>query len=425
MTAPLDIWLLTNAPSPYQVELLAAVAGSRDVNLRVRYMRGDGVCSTPEGSSIHVMGGIGLRSWRDEVRLHPIALRECIFGHYDCYVLSGLWASVTFLTCALVLWLRRRPWVLWLERPHLLDDFEIDAYSKLRNLAPFRWMRDRIRKFLLRRCSAVLCTGTAARDAYALLGTPHEKLFVLPYCRDNQRFETVEPKRVAAVKRRHDLNGKIVLLFSGQMIARKGVDTLLKALERIARVRSNVALLLLGDGPERTHYESMVPSVFRSSVHFAGHLSQRELPEHFAAADLFVFPSRHDGWGVVINEACAAALPVVTTRQTGAAYDLVEDGRSGFILEHDDVDGFVDRLLRLIDEPALREKFGQRSRELVEPFSAENGAALFIRHLRLILSREHGAGSLEQESLQRGAGSMEHGDTEQSAKGEEHPIPNT
>ena len=143
------------------------------------------------------------------------------------------------------------------------------------------------------------------------------------------------------------------------------------------------------------------PGELRPRVHFAGHLPQSELPEHFAAADLFVFPSRHDGWGVVINEACAAALPVVTTRQTGAAYDLVEDGRSGFVLEHDDIDGFADRLLRLIDEPALREKFGQRSRELVEPFSAENGAALFIRHLRLVLGYPAQQAATEQSAKRK------------------------
>ena len=246
-------------------------------------------------------------------------------------------------------------------------------------------MGDRVRSFLLARSSAVLCNGTAARDAYAALGVPHQKLLIVPYCCDTERFKAVDPKWVAAVRGRHDLNGKTVLLFSGQMIERKGVDTLIEAFHRIARGRADIALLLLGDGPQRADYESMVPGELRPRVHFAGLVPQGELPEHFAAADLFVFPSRHDGWGVVINEACAAALPVITTRQTGAAYDLVEDGRSGFVLEHDDIDGFVDRLLRLIDEPALREKFAQRSRELVAPFSAENGASLFIRHLRLVL----------------------------------------
>jgi glycosyltransferase involved in cell wall biosynthesis len=414
MTAPLNIWLLTNAPSPYQVELLAAVAESPDVDLHVRYMRGNGVGLPPEGSSIRVMGGIGPRSWRDEIRLHPVALRECAFGRYDCYILSGLWTSVTFLSCAVVLWLRRRPWVLWLERPHP-DDLITHWYSNLLRQAPFRWVRDRVRKFLLARSSAILCTGSASRDAYAALGVPHQKLFVLPYCCNTRRFETVEPERVAAVRHRYNLTGKTVLLFSGQMIARKGVDTLIESFKRISRVRSDIALLLLGDGPERANYEDMVPGELRSRVHFTGHVSQSELPQHFGAADLFVLPSRHDGWGVVINEACAAALPVVTTRQTGAAYDLVEDGRSGFLLEHDDIDGFADRLLRLIEEPALREKFGQRSRELVAPFSAENGAALFIRHLQLVLSKK--AGSRERGARKQGAGSMEQGARERRAKG--------
>jgi glycosyltransferase involved in cell wall biosynthesis len=129
----------------------------------------------------------------------------------------------------------------------------------------------------------------------------------------------------------------------------------------------------------------MVPDELRSWVHFAGHVPQNELPEHFAVADIFVFPSRHDGWGVVINEACAAGLPVIVTRQTGAAYDLVEDGNSGFVLDCDDVYGLVDRMLRLIDDAALREQFGRRSRELVAPYSAENGASSFIRHLSHVI----------------------------------------
>ena len=388
----MNVWLLTNAPSPYQVELLAAIGESSDVDLHVRYMRGGNDLPSERArskeSSIRVMGGIGPRRWRDEVRLHPLALWECALGDYDCYVLSGLWTSVTFLSCAAVLCLRRRPWVLWFERPHS-DASAAGPYAKYKQPSSraIRWLRDRVRGLLLARSAAVLCIGTVARDAYAALGVPQQKLFIVPYCCENRRFETVQAERVAAVRHRYNLSGQTVILFSGQMIARKGIDTLLEAFNRIAWMRKSAALLLLGDGPQRADYESMVSRELQSKVHFAGLVPQGELPEHFAAADLFVLPSRHDGWAVVINEACAAALPVIATRQTGAAYDLVEDGRSGFILEHDDVDGFVDRLLRLIDEPALRAKFGQRSRALVAPFTAENGAALFIRHLRLVLGK--------------------------------------
>jgi glycosyltransferase involved in cell wall biosynthesis len=396
MITPIGVWLLTNAPSPYQVELLAAIGGASEVDLAVRYMRDDHARLSPKASNIRVMSGIGPRAWRDEVRLHPLALWECASGRHDCYVLSGLWTSITFLTCALVLWLRGRPWVLWLERPHP------DSLTP----KPIRWLRDQLRRFLLARSSAVLCIGTAARDAYAEMGVPREKLFVLPYCCDTRRFDKADPERVATLRRRYNLTGKTVLLFSGQMIERKGIDTLIEAFKRVAQLSSDAALLLLGDGPKRAEYERMVSSGLQSSVHFTGHVPQTDLPEHFAAADIFVFPSRHDGWGVVINEACAAGLPVIATQQTGSAYDLVEDGKSGFVLDRDDVDAFADRMLRLIEEPQLRKNFGQRSRELVAPFSAENGALLFIRQLHLVLghpsqgSAEHGARKLGAKSRQ-------------------------
>jgi glycosyltransferase involved in cell wall biosynthesis len=109
-----------------------------------------------------------------------------------------------------------------------------------------------------------------------------------------------------------------------------------------------------------------------------------------------VLPSRHDGWGVVINEACAAGLPVVTTCQTGAARDLVEDGRSGFVVNADDPGALAGRLLRLIDRPDLRERFGRRSRELVAPLSTEAGARLFLQHVRRLVE---GAGPGEERRL--------------------------
>lgn len=382
-TERFKIWLLTNAPSPYQAELLAAVADRQEINLSTRYMH-EGRGQMIGESNGRVMRGFGLSATRDELRVHPLAVWECLLRPRDCYVLSGLWTSPTFLLCAFVLWCRRQPWVLWLERPHAES-----SSTLIQSLTGvLRRIYEKPRGFLLARSTAILCIGTSARDSYASLGLPGDKLFVLPYCCDTGRFQGVRTNCGAEVRRRFALDQKIVLLFSGQMIPRKGVDTLIRIFEAIAAKYPNVALLLLGDGPERTNYEAMVPKRLRSRAHFAGFVPQADLPVHFAAADVFVFPSRHDGWGVVINEACAAGLPVVVSRQTGAARDLVEDGRSGFVIDCEDVDGFVDRLLLLIGNAALRESFGKRSRELVEPFSAENGAALFERHLRRVLGQE-------------------------------------
>ena len=101
------VWVLTNAPSPYQVELMAAVHASGEVEPHVRFMR------VPDGSIPQDVAASGLsyrelrsaapRSWGDEFRLHPEALWEAAFGDYDVYILSGLYTSVTFLACAAIL----------------------------------------------------------------------------------------------------------------------------------------------------------------------------------------------------------------------------------------------------------------------------------------------------------------------------------
>lgn len=374
LTTRLDIWLLTNAPSPYQVELLAAVAESPDVDLHVRYMRGDGVGSAPKGSSIRVMGGVGPRGWRDEVRLHPVALWECAFGRYDCYVLSGLWTSVTFLACAAVLWLRRQPWVLWLERPHPAD---APWFPRLVRLMPVRWIRGVVIRRLLRAAGRVVCIGTAAVEEYAAQGVPRVKLGVLPYCCDISRFDFPQEEKVSRIRERFALTGKTVFLYSGQLIDRKGVDVLIRSFERVGRTKEQTALLILGDGPLRDALKASIPEELTNRVHFVGHVAQTDLPAYFTIADVFVFPSRHDGWGVVINEACAARLPVIATRETGAVRDLVVEGVSGFIIERDDTGGFAAKMQFLADHPSERTKMGIEARRIVESFSLEKASAVF------------------------------------------------
>jgi glycosyltransferase involved in cell wall biosynthesis len=376
-----SVWLLTNAPSPYQAELLTAIAQRPDLDLQVRFMR-------PESSSgkavescfpFVVMAGLAPRSWRDEFRLHPKAVWEAARSRFDCYVLSGLYTSVTFLCCALVLTIRRRRWIVWLERPHPEERKDAAWLPAILTWRPLRWLRRRLHGWLVNRATRCLCIGSAAREAYARHCRRPDNLDVLPYCCRLDRYENVPRDAVEDLKRRYDLDGKTVFLYAGQMIERKGVDVALAAFLRVAALHADVAFLLLGEGPWRGRLmESLSPTI-RAKVHFAGQVPQAELAAYFCAAQVFVFPSRHDGWGMVVNEACAAGLPVVATRQTGAARDLVEPGRSGFLVERDDVEGLVQAMTHFLDHPEDIARFGPRSRELVERFSPANGATVFAQ----------------------------------------------
>jgi glycosyltransferase involved in cell wall biosynthesis len=182
---------------------------------------------------------------------------------------------------------------------------------------------------------------------------------------------------VRAIQERFALAGQTVFLYSGQLIERKGVDVLIGAFERLACTNRHIALMILGDGALRKSLTASVPREIAAHVHFVGHVEQAQLPAYFGAADVFVFPSRHDGWGVVINEACAAGLPIVATRQTGATRDLVVDGVNGFVVQRDDPDGLAVKMRYLKDHPSERIRMGLESRRLVESFSLCSGSSIF------------------------------------------------
>jgi glycosyltransferase involved in cell wall biosynthesis len=106
-------------------------------------------------------------------------------------------------------------------------------------------------------------------------------------------------------------------------------------------------------------------------VRFEGARSRDALVSHYAAADVFVLPSRSEPWGMVLNEAAAAGLPLVATEESGAAHDLVEPERNGYRVPAGDVAALREALARLAADPALRARFGVRSRELSRAFTPE------------------------------------------------------
>ena len=377
---PLRIWLLTNAPSPYQAELFTAIARDPGIDLNVQFMRS--VSSSGVAAASEFRGRTLRRMWprwfRDEFQLHPQAIRDVLRGNYDCFILSGLYTSLTFQLCATILKLMRRPWCVWLERPRSKSRLSKGPLRKLKNLVLNRTLAS---------ADQVWCIGSLAQQEYKQRAGNTIQTSVLPYCCDTRRYTNTDTDAVEQVKDRYKLHGQIVFLFSGQLIYRKGVDILLAAFERVATKHPQVRLLILGDGPLRESLEQQVSRDLKTSVIFTGYIDQKNLPAHFLAADVFVFPSRHDGWGVVVNEACAAGLPIIATSQTGSVFDLVEEGQSGFLVECDNVDELAQKMALFCEHPEWIKDFGNRSRELVERFSAENGAKLFHKNIHRMLQR--------------------------------------
>lgn len=155
------------------------------------------------------------------------------------------------------------------------------------------------------------------------------------------------------------------VLFIGRLAAAKGVPVLLEAFARAHTAFPDARLTLIGDGPARADLQARATRLgLGDAVRFTGYLSQAEVAGHLARTDLFALPSFAEGVPVVLMEAMASGVPVLTTRITGIP-ELVEDGVSGRLVAPGDIDGFALALTDLLANPKATRLMGQAGRETV------------------------------------------------------------
>ncbi len=260
----------------------------------------------------------------------------------DVLVVGGFDQPPFLEALALAPWLRYRP-VLW-------SGGHLESARGGRVLVIKRWA--------VRRAKAFLTYGTAATDYLLSLGAPAERIVTSRNAVDVSAFHREGHEvEAAALRQRLEVGDRPVALYVGQLIARKGVDTLIEAVARVPELQ----LVLVGAGPDRKALEEKAAALLPGRTHFAGSVPYAELPSWYAAADLLVMPSRLEVWGLVLNEAMAAGLPVISSQTAGATRDLVTDGINGFAVDPDDVAAMADRLGRLAHDPEFRRRAGAAS----------------------------------------------------------------
>ncbi|MFW2589667.1 glycosyltransferase [Sagittula sp. SSi028] len=155
------------------------------------------------------------------------------------------------------------------------------------------------------------------------------------------------------------------LLFVGRLAGVKGVPVLLQAMADLRDSHPDLRLTLIGDGPERAAIDALARQLgLHERITFMGYRSQSEVAEALTQADVFVLPSFAEGVPVVLMEAMAAAVPVVTTQIAGVP-ELVRDG-AGTLVPPGDAQALAKAITRWLDEPAARRVAGQSGRAIVE-----------------------------------------------------------
>ncbi len=167
------------------------------------------------------------------------------------------------------------------------------------------------------------------------------------------------------------------ILFAGRVVYQKGLDILLQALAGIKDLPWH--LTIAGDGPQRTVLtELAAQNGLTSRVTFVGWLDKQALREEYKKAQVFAFPSRHEGMPNAVLEAMGCALPVVATRIAGNE-ELVIDGETGFLVEVENISALQAALRRLLIEQDLRTRLGAAGRRRVqEHYAWQNTVQKYI-----------------------------------------------
>jgi glycosyltransferase involved in cell wall biosynthesis len=379
--------LVTNIPRPYRVPLFEAL------DRRI----------TSEGGALKVF-------FYSDSRKH--ARRQGIgepAGSYASKTVAGLDISVGFERVISI------PWKLWPRLGAYHPDVVVSGafglpgymawlYSRAAIIPYVQWsgatpdrqgqggpLARHTQGFLARRAEASVSYGTAARNYLVGLGVPPACVVTGVNAVDVTLFKRrAEAARAeaASLKTNRHLTG-INLLYVGSLVPRKGHSNLLEALARLTGANGQFHLHLIGTGPLENELRAQVGILeLVPWVHFWGAMPPERVALFYALADVFVFPSLYDPWGLVLNEAMACGLPVIASPLAGATCDLVEDGVNGFAVDPRDVPALTRAIARLMIDTDLRTRMGAAALATVrDRASIEHSASAFLEAIAIALSR--------------------------------------
>jgi hypothetical protein len=242
-----------------------------------------------------------------------------------------------------------------------------------------RW-REGIKRRVVARCAAAFVAGRRQRDYMTSLGLPAERIFSGYDVVDNGYFEASTDSRRAGVRPAF-IPDRPFFLASSRFVPEKN---LVRLLEAFACYRKNAGplgwdLVLLGDGVLRSQLEKRRDQLMlESAVLMPGFKQYGDLPDYYAWAGAFVHCSTSEPWGLVVNEAMAAGLPVLVSQRCGCVPDLLEDGKNGFTFDPCDVQTLARLMLKISSDDCDRAAMGRASQEIIRRWTPE----VFARSLQ-------------------------------------------
>ncbi|MEW6400374.1 MAG: glycosyltransferase family 4 protein [Chloroflexota bacterium] len=302
--------------------------------------------------------------------LQPKLMVHLILSQPDLVVLEGTFGVLTNFVLLFVRWLTRRPTLYWTAG---WDNPEILSWRRL--------LKSWVIRLSLGMCSGAIVYGSAARDYLVAHGLSTRKIVIAQNTINVEQLIQDYDYWVGMgqeIRQRFASTVKKVIVYVGHLSPIKRVEALLKSFAAIRRRRSDVALLIVGNGSQAAELIRFVEVSETPDVHFAGEVVDG-VEAYFAASDLFVLPGTG---GLAINQAMALGLPVVTTIADGTEKDLVIPGENGDLVPVDDVEALSKAIEGILTSPSLEQMKRNAQRIIQERATLHNMVEQFTRAIR-------------------------------------------
>lgn len=352
--------IITNIPAPYRVDFFDFLQKNyKDYDLTIIYSsknednRSWKIDESKMGHSVFLSSKtIKIKKRYDNYYLHIPTGVSKVLDEIKPDVVVGSEYNPTILQTLHYCKSKNIPFVSWTDGT-LFSERNRNFVQKL------------LRRYVISRANAYIGSSTKSKEAQIYYGADEKKCHVSLLSVDVDKY-IQRPKGTG--------RGKI--LYVGSLIERKGVDLLFQAL---SCVKHSFDLYLAGNGEERTNLENLAKELnIQEKVHFLGQLSRDELLVHYADSDMFVLPTREDCFALVILEAICSRLPIVCSKYADGAYDMIKEGKNGFIVDPYDTKVFAEKIEHLLGNSQVCLEMRRQSEEIIDKFRFANIAKGYI-----------------------------------------------
>lgn len=239
-------------------------------------------------------------------------------------------------------------------------------------------LKYKIKKYFLSSAIGWFSSGKETTKYLVHYGADKNKIIEYPFTSlKEQDILKQIPTEQEKLNLRKELNLKEekIILSVGQFIYRKGYDILIKSMQSIDK---NIGVYIIGDTPTE-EYLNLQKQFNLTNLHFVGFKIKEELKKYYMIADLFVLPTREDIWGLVINEAMAMGLPIITTDKCVSGLELVENGVNGYIVPTENSEILAGKINKIFNENY--KQMGYNSLNKIKNYTIRN---MTKRHLEIM-----------------------------------------